>query len=1258
MLARITALVLLGIGIRAQELAVPEFAMPEFDVADIRASVVLSVPEATGPLPLLVDLHGAIAPSRRGAVVTHERLWSAFVQREPWLVAGLNGRTRSWGQIDGEHDDIAYALRALALVRDRCDVAAGRVYLAGFSSGADFLCRGGLQATGAFAGSLVVCPGPPNVVGLDDGALLRAKDHPFVFVTGEEDYIRKAGAWRAFVALDDAGGRALYREVPGLGHTFPPADEYARALHRLEVLAGRAVADPLAEANAAHARGDYLLATTLAADLDEPGATELRSRIAATGRALLAAAELCDPEREPGRTYEAWWLLRTQFHRFPELARRAQRALDDLERSVSGGDLLRARRAWFESRGEARPSTGPWTFDRYLSADEVETHLRDLAARFPERVRLLEMGRSIEGRAILAVEITDRSAARADEKPAAYVQGGLHGNEASSVMNVLWFAWQMGANEDHRRSVDRLLRDVTFYAVPAVDPDALQHWATEPHSPWRPRFNYRPDDADSDGRTDEDGCEDLDGDGEIGLMYRPDPAGPFVLRDGRLVRAEGAERFALVGREGLDDDGDGRFSEDPAGGVDLNRNFPVGWHDGRSFGGDRGTSAGSEPETAAVMRFVAERPNIALFVDYHNAARCLFYWLGAEGDRDAGDRALYEALAGRAAEQLGYAPRPLTHAGAGLAIAWAYGARGIPAAIVELEVGPEPDEAYLVRAWQGDAFVPARPFEHPQLGAILLGGDHRKVAKRNPHPRDIVWQASRNWDWLRAELQRLPRLGLDDPDIRPDGDDFVVTGALRNVGELPLDTERAERVGIAVPVRIHAEGARAEGDIEIPAPSGDRPRPFTIRLREPQASVTLVVAHPRGGTLRLDVRRPRQETVPVRRDYRIEPGYRTVDHAVAADNDCFVNGVAADDRGPAFTVPHRRHSLRVGVLLGEWSNRRHSVPAAAFEDALFASGGFRGDAPTGQPVYGSLDDFYREMSYGTFGVTGHVFDWVELPGSYDDYRAASFGASKTRDALEAAVLARDGTDCLDGFDGLIFVWAGNPVSRVSNLWPMRVPLRHRPGVVAFKMGELYRGHMTPIGVACHELGHTFGVDDKYGLGAPDDPLGPWCLMCRGTHGAGDSAERRPFHLCAWCKFVIGWVHPVVIDPAVPQRLALRPILFGPRECFRVLLTPDGSEYLLLENRRREGFLTDLPSAGLVVLRVGPNDLPGAPQKRVQLLPAHGLPSPSRADVAEPASVAWPQPGHTELVVAGVRIGAIRLVDDVVYFEVGRVTANR
>jgi hypothetical protein len=83
---------------------------------------------------------------------------------------------------------------------------------------------------------------------------------------------------------------------------------------------------------------------------------------------------------------------------------------------------------------------------------------------------------------------------------------------------------------------------------------------------------------------------------------------------------------------------------------------------------------------------------------------------------------------------------------------------------------------------------------------------------------------------------------------------------------------------------------------------------------------------------------------------------------------------------------------------------------------------------------------------------------------------------------------------------------------------------------------------------------------------------------------------RPQHFCAWAKEKLGWVKPAVIDPTVKQKLVLAPIEDSPKECFKVLVRPDGSEYFLLENRRKKGFDEGLPAEGLLIWRVV-NDRP-------------------------------------------------------------------
>jgi hypothetical protein len=99
-----------------------------------------------------------------------------------------------------------------------------------------------------------------------------------------------------------------------------------------------------------------------------------------------------------------------------------------------------------------------------------------------------------------------------------------------------------------------------------------------------------------------------------------------------------------------------------------------------------------------------------------------------------------------------------------------------------------------------------------------------------------------------------------------------------------------------------------------------------------------------------------------------------------------------------------------------------------------------------------------------------------------------------------------------------------------------------------------------------------------------------------------SDNNRPQHLCAWSKEQLGWLKPALIDPTVRQKLILSPIEGNARECYKVLLKLDGSEYLLLENRQKKGYDESLPADGLLIWRVVNN--------RPLLEEAHGIEGPA------------------------------------------------
>jgi M6 family metalloprotease-like protein len=316
----------------------------------------------------------------------------------------------------------------------------------------------------------------------------------------------------------------------------------------------------------------------------------------------------------------------------------------------------------------------------------------------------------------------------------------------------------------------------------------------------------------------------------------------------------------------------------------------------------------------------------------------------------------------------------------------------------------------------------------------------------------------------------------------------------------------------------------------------------------------------------------------------------------------------------------KKDVYRLAVILVEYPDVKHNAKISVkdWEEALFSTGTYKErKSVTGQTVHGSLNDFYRELSYGRFRVEGKVFDPVLV-----SKKRAEYAQTAKKDVLLGEAIdklqERNGEDALKNVDGIFFVYAGAryQTQRTGLYWPHRASTFHKgqrwPYFICPEGGD----KMESISVTCHEFGHMLGLPDLYA--APDSPssegLGVWCTMSQ------QLPNGRPQHFSAWCKEQLGWLEPAVIDPTVKQRLLLRPVQHSPKECYKVLLRPDGSEYFLLENRLKKGFDRDLPAEGLLVWRVAngkpvleeSHGIAGPPGPRVFL---SAVPFPSKSNDA-------------------------------------------
>ncbi|NRA57384.1 MAG: hypothetical protein HRU13_04615 [Phycisphaerales bacterium] len=224
-----------------------------------------------------------------------------------------------------------------------------------------------------------------------------------------------------------------------------------------------------------------------------------------------------------------------------------------------------------------------------------------------------EIGRSAGGKPIYVYRVSGNGG-EADSKPGLLIVAGLDARHAAGPTIA-------------RALVDRLegnaaLEHSTLYVVAHANPDAAGRDDSTMQTPGGTRT---PEDADRDGRFDEDGPMDLNGDGFVTMMRVVDPPAKYGLSlthivdpdNPRLMRradtGKGEIATHAMATESMDADGDGRMAEDGLGGVDLNHNFPYRWPE---FATGNGIYPLSEAESMALATWLLGRPNIHAAIVY------------------------------------------------------------------------------------------------------------------------------------------------------------------------------------------------------------------------------------------------------------------------------------------------------------------------------------------------------------------------------------------------------------------------------------------------------------------------------------------------------------------------------------------------------------------------------------------------------------------------------------------------------------------
>jgi hypothetical protein len=258
-----------------------------------------------------------------------------------------------------------------------------------------------------------------------------------------------------------------------------------------------------------------------------------------------------------------------------------------------------------------------FAFDRYHSPAEINQALQSFARANSKLTEWIEIASSPGGAAVNLLYIGPEAGNKNKRLPAILVVANLEGTVPLASEAAMFLIRSILEKAECRQ-------DKGWFILPLGNPDAAAKYFSKPLL--QDSRNLRSHNDDMDDRTDEDGPEDLDGNGIITMMRVKDPEGEWLPLEGepRLMKkadpAKGEKGIFKLYSEGLDNDGDGQYNEDGPGGVNIGINFP---HLFRYFSKDGGKWAGSENESLGLIRFVCQHPEIAMTITFGESNFCL-----------------------------------------------------------------------------------------------------------------------------------------------------------------------------------------------------------------------------------------------------------------------------------------------------------------------------------------------------------------------------------------------------------------------------------------------------------------------------------------------------------------------------------------------------------------------------------------------------------------------------------------------------------
>jgi hypothetical protein len=482
-------------------------------------------------------------------------------------------------------------------------------------------------------------------------------------------------------------------------------------------------------------------------------------------------------------------------------------------------------------------------FNRWHDCAEIKSDLLRMEKAWPKFLKYSSAGKSYDGKDMMCMTINNPDTGPELNKAAMYIEANVHGNEIQGGEICLYTVWYLMENYGRIDAITKLVNERVFYIFPTVNPDGRDYFMKGPAGV-QARGGHVPVDEDNDGLVDNDDVIDLNQNGVIDQMrkyvpgqgnYRKSVLDPRIMEP--VPQGEKGD-YIMLGREGMDNDGDGQVAGRMPGGYDPNRNWASDWQPDYIQGGSMHYPF-ELPEAKAINDFLVAHPNIAGVQSYHNNGGMILRGPGAEwaGEYPQSDVRVYDEL-GRNGERIIPFYRYLViwsglytvHGGFidwtndGLGILsfsnelWSSDQYYTSQALKDQQRDPNsPINSRVANYWFndnvefGDEFTEWKEFDHPQFGKVELGGSWKKSYGRVP-PRFMNEElCHRNMAFSLYQAGEMPKIGLGDTKVELIGENvYRVRVDIKNEHLIPTIMAKAAENNVVSPDLLTVEGKTAE----------------------------------------------------------------------------------------------------------------------------------------------------------------------------------------------------------------------------------------------------------------------------------------------------------------------------------------------------------------------------------------------------------------------------------------------------------------